>query len=185
MKITNPYAYLPLQSERIRLTALQSEDTDLLRPFFEDMASLYFYLPTTARPLNKMQLDRLLLDWNDGLESFVFAVRQQNNLIGLVNLDGLDWPNSHAEIGIALTSDSARGQGYAAEALQLLLDYAYAELGLHRVWARIIEDNSPSIRLFEKLGFVREGCLKEHVLRHGQYRDMLIYGRLREQAGCQ
>ncbi len=185
MNVTNPYSYLPLRSERVELTALESSDMPYLRSFFQDMTSLYYYIPTTARPINLLQLEKLLADWNDGLESFVFAVRQDGRLIGLVNIDGLDWANSHAEVGIAITNEDARGQGLAMEALQLLMRYAYCELGLHRLWARIIEDNAPSIKLFERLSFTREGTLNEHVYRHGQYRDMLIYGHLRQESSCQ
>ncbi|NLO35937.1 MAG: GNAT family N-acetyltransferase [Clostridiaceae bacterium] len=175
----SPAARLPLIGERVRLTALQEADQELLQPFFQDMASLTYYIPTTARPLNGRQLRALLDDWNDGLENFVFAVRTDSRLIGLVNLDGLDWPNSHVELGVALTDPEARGQGLASEALRLLLDFCFAELGLHRVWARIIEGNGPSVRLFESLGFSREGVLREHVRRSDRFRDMLIFSLLR------
>ncbi len=185
MQNSEPTRYLPLHSSRIDLTALVEQDLDQLQSFFQDMASLYYYIPTTARPLNHLQLRKLLDDWNDGTESFVFAVRHAGQLIGLVNLDGLDWTNSHAEIGIALTSPDARGQGLAAEALRLLMGYAFHELGLRRLWARVIEDNRASIRLFERAGFQPEGRLREHVLRGGQNRDMLIYGLLRDEFSCQ
>ena len=172
---------LPLQGPRVQLTALQESDLADLRPFFQDMSSLIYYIPTTARPLNDGQLRKLLDDWNDGIENFVFAVRFQGRLVGLVNLDGLDWPNSHVEIGIALTDPAARGQGLAKETVSLLLRYCFLELGLHRVWARIIEENSPSLKLFSALGFRKEGTLRQHVLRSGQYRDMHLFSLLREE----
>jgi len=176
MTTTETQFQLPLQGPRVVLTALEENDLPALLPFFQDMSSLIYYMPTTARPLNAPQLQSLLTDWNDGVENFVFAVRWQGALIGLVNLDGLDFTNSHAEIGIALTKTSCRGQGLAAEALNLMIQYAFAELGLHRIWARIIEGNTASVRLFRKLGFQPEGRLRQHVLRQGQFRDMMIYG---------
>jgi [ribosomal protein S5]-alanine N-acetyltransferase len=169
---------LPLKGSRVELTALDPNDLETLLPFFQDMASLYYYIPTTARPLNLAQLRLTLADWNDGIENFVFGIRAEGKLVGLINLDGLDWPNGHTEIGIALTDIGIRGQGLAADAMQVLIDYAFGDLGLHRIWARIIEDNLPSIRLFERLGFQPEGRMQEHVLRRGKYRDMLIYGLL-------
>ncbi|MDD3930842.1 MAG: GNAT family protein, partial [Eubacteriales bacterium] len=121
----------------------------------------------------------------DGKENFVFAVRIQGRLIGLVNLDGLDWVNSHVEAGIALTDPDVRGQGLASETLSLLIQYCFEELGLHRIWARIIDRNIPSIRLFQSLGFREEGRMRQHVLRNGEYRDMLIMGLLNQpQDGC-
>lgn len=181
MKTTEMTAGLPLTGERIQLTALHEADFSHLGPFFQDMASLTYYIPTTARPLNAHQIRRLLDDWNDGIENFVFAVRYRGDLIGLVNLDGLDWPNSHVEIGIALTDPEARGLGLAAEAIALLTSYCFGELGLHRIWARIIEDNSPSLHLFGKLGFQKEGALRQHVLRRGRYRDMYLYSLLKDE----
>ncbi|MBP8989404.1 MAG: GNAT family N-acetyltransferase [Clostridia bacterium] len=179
MKTDDPFFYLPLQGKRLRLTALHESDLDLLQDFFQDMESLIYYIPTIPRPLNRKQLYSLLDNWNDGVSNFIFAVRVADQLIGLVNIDGLDWPNSHAEIGIALTEPDMRGQGYATEAIAVLLRYCFYDLGLHRVWARIIEDNTPSIRLFQSLGFKPEGALRQHILRQGQFRDMLFFGILK------
>lgn len=184
MKTKDPYAALPLQGPRLSLTALEETDLPLLLPFFQDMGALTYYIPTTARPLNGHQLRALLSDWNDGIENFVFAVRMDGRPIGLVNLDGLDWPNGHTEVGIALTEGDLRGQGLASEALSLLIRYAFEELGLHRIWARIIEDNQRSIRLFTKLGFLEEGRMRQHVRRRGQFRDMLIFGLVQAEMTC-
>ncbi len=174
----DPVNGLPLIGQKVRLTALHETDLDTLQPFFEDMAALTYYIPTTAKPLNGPQVKKMLAEWHDGVSSFLFAIRSGDQLVGLINLDGLDWPNSHAEIGIALTEPDARGKHFASEAIALMCRYAFNELGLHRIWARVIEDNSPSIKLFESLGFVAEGRMKDHVLRHGKYRDMLVFGRL-------
>lgn len=180
MTLNDPRSGLPLHGPRVDLTALEDADLQSLKPFFQDMAALAYFIPTTARPLNAPQLQDLLTDWNDGIENFVFAIRTGGRLIGMVNLDGLDWPNGHAEVGIALTEPSERGRGLAAEALTLLIRYAFDELALHRIWARVIEDNQPSLHLFETLGFQREGRLRQHVRRRGIYRDMIVFGLLNE-----
>lgn len=178
MTTNDPRIGLPLHGPRVDLTALHDSDLQDLLPFFQDMAALTYFIPTTARPLNTPQIEKLLIDWNDGIENFVFAIRAYGRLVGLINLDGLDWPNGHSEIGIALTDPTERGHGLAAEAMVLMLRYAFDELGLNRIWARIIESNKPSIRLFESLGFSAEGSMRHHVRRRGQYCDMLIYGLL-------
>src|SRR5207248_1777762 len=67
-------------------------------------------------------------------------------------------PRTHqrtAELGYMLGRDSW-GRGIAAEAARLLLDFAFGELGLHRVFAVVDEDNPASIRVVEKLGLRRE-----------------------------
>lgn len=171
---------LPLIGSRITLTSLTEQDIGELESFFNDISSLIYYLPTTVRPFNRQQLDKLLSDWNDGETCFVFAVRSDDDLLGLVNIDDLDWTNSHAEIGIALTDKSARGKGYASEALRLICDYAFRELGLHRVWSRIIDGNEASMKLFSAAGFEMEGRMRSHVRRGGVWLDMTIWGLVRE-----
>ncbi len=172
---------LPLNGPRLSLTAYSKDDLAALLPFFQDLSTLRYYLPTTVRPFNLEQLDLLLSDWNDGQSNFVFAIRHEGEICGLVNLDGLDFPNSHAEIGIAITNKLQRGQGFASEALQLLLDFAFGELNLQRIWCRIISGNDPSVRLFTRTGFVQEGVLRQHVRRSGAFRDMLVFGLLRDE----
>ena len=167
---------LPLSGENVRLTSLYTEDLHQLDEFFNNMQSLIYYLPSTVRPFNRNQLEKLLLEWNDGVSCFVFAIRIDNQLAGLINLDDVDWVNSHTEIGIALTDFAERGKGYALEALNLMLDYTFNSLGLHKVWARIIDGNQPSVKLFEQAGFKIEGEMKEHVRRNGEWKSMHIYG---------
>lgn len=171
---------LPLTGSRITLTSLTEQDIGKLESFFNDIASLKYYLPTTVRPFNRQQLYKLLSDWNDGETCFVFAVRSGGDLLGIVNIDDLDWTNSHAELGIALTDREARGKGYALEALSLLCDYAFNELGLHRVWSRIIDGNEASMKLFTAAGFEIEGRMRSHIRRGGIWLDMTIWGLIRE-----
>ena len=55
--------------------------------------------------------------------------------------------------------------------------YGFEELGLERLWARFHAGNEGSRRLLETLGFAHEGTLRGHVLRDGERRDCLLYGR--------
>lgn len=172
---------LPLIGSRVKLCAYQEKDLQSLLPFFEDVSVLRYYLPTTVRPMNEPQLRNMLKDWNEGDLNYVFTLMQGDQVLGLINLDGLDPHNSHAEIGIAITDRAARGQGLAEEGLRLMLDYAFGELNLNRIWCRVISGNEPSLKLFTKVGFSHEGLLRRHVFRNGDYRDMQILGLLRSE----
>ena len=72
-------------------------------------------------------------------------------------------------------------QGFGTEMLTLMLDYAFRQLGLRRIHAQIMAPNISSQKLFEKLGFQKEGILRAHVLRNNEYLDMLMYGLLRDE----
>ncbi|MEF3117564.1 GNAT family protein [Streptomyces chrestomyceticus] len=66
------------------------------------------------------------------------------------------------------------GHGYATDAARALTSYAFAELGLHRISAAIGPDNTASITLVEKLGFTKEGVLRDHVYTNGAWRDSVL-----------
>ncbi|RMG70947.1 MAG: N-acetyltransferase [Bacteroidetes bacterium] len=84
----------------------------------------------------------------------------------------------NAEIGYWLAEPYWR-QGIMAQAIGQLLDYAWSTFDLHRIYARPFGDNTGSIRVLEKLGFVKEGHLRESIWKGGRYHDELIYSLLR------
>ncbi|MGA5363938.1 GNAT family N-acetyltransferase [Streptomyces purpurascens] len=67
------------------------------------------------------------------------------------------------------------GRGYATDAARALTTYAFTELGLHRISAAIGPENTASIAVMEKLGFTREGVLRDHVFTNGAWRDSVLY----------
>jgi RimJ/RimL family protein N-acetyltransferase len=58
----------------------------------------------------------------------------------------------------------------------LALDFAFQELNLHRIQLTVYSYNERAMRMYEKLGFQREGVYREFLLRDGQHHDMLLYG---------
>lgn len=82
-----------------------------------------------------------------------------------------------AEVGYILAREHW-GAGYMHEALTLLLDYGFGPLGLHRVEADIDPRNDGSRRTLERLGFAREGVLRERWIINGEISDTGFYGLL-------
>lgn len=171
----------PLIDGPILLDALNEADFPMLDGFFRRPQDLYYYVPTPVFPRTAAQLRKMMADWSDYRRNFTFAIRNSGQLAGLLHLDDVDLVNGHAEIGIALTDPAARGRGLAAKAIQVMLRYAFLELGLSRITARIIDGNEPSRKLFNNLGFVHEGTLRQYVLRNGSHLDMHVYGLLRSE----
>ena len=73
-----------------------------------------------------------------------------------------------------------QGEGYIPEATGLLLDHAFGEARLNKVWAMVIEPNEPSQRVLEKLGFEREGTYRKETWYEGEYVDSYRYAMLAE-----
>ncbi len=82
-----------------------------------------------------------------------------------------------ASLGYCLT-DAAWGHGYATEAAGALLQWAFESLDLNRVQAEADTRNAASARVLEKLGFVREGTLREDCVVDGDVSDSWVYGLL-------
>ncbi len=82
--------------------------------------------------------------------------------------------------GVSVAADH-RGQGYATEAIGLLLRYMFHERRYQKAWVIINGFNEPSITLHERLGFTREGQLRRMTYTRGQHHDQYILGLLREE----
>lgn len=82
-----------------------------------------------------------------------------------------------AEIGFTLATAVQR-QGYATEAVHAVLDRLFRLQGLHKVTGECDARNRPSAGLFERLGFTREGHLRQQTFIKGEWTDDLIYGLL-------
>lgn len=111
----------------------------------------------------------------------VFAIvrRSDNRLVGAVGL-GVNRQHDHAELGYWI--DPAEwNRGYATEAGAAILDFGFAELGLHRIQARHFVRNPQSGRVMEKLGMRREGVQRGSVKKWDRYEDLVVYAILREE----
>ncbi len=87
---------------------------------------------------------------------------------------GLHRDGTNAMLGYCLRRD-AWGRGYATEAARALLQFGFASLGVHRVWAGCDPQNSASANVLHKLGMRQEGHLREESLVRGEWRDSLLF----------
>lgn len=94
----------------------------------------------------------------------------------------VEWNPDHrsATMGYCL-DESAWGQGFATEAADALLQWAFDTLDLNRVQSEADTRNTASVRVLEKLGFVREGMLREDCIVNGEVSDSWVYGLLRRE----
>ena len=74
-----------------------------------------------------------------------------------------------------------QGHGYATEAAELVVDHAFRERRLNKVWAHVLESNTGSQRVLEKLGFTQEGRLRQNCFIDGDFEDAYHYGLLAEE----
>lgn len=168
-----------IETERLHLRPLiQSDSTSVFRIMSDPEAMRFWDWP----PLNDQhavydivagQIDAM----NTG-NAIYWAVCLGDTMIGSCDLSEIDRHHKRAEVGF-LFSHASWGQGYAQEAMRAIADYAFTQLGIERLWARIHSKNESARRLLTRLGFSYEGNLRGHVWRDGIRRDCQIYGLLR------
>jgi len=71
-----------------------------------------------------------------------------------------------------------KGKGYGREAIVLIKKFCFEELGFHRLWLDVYDDNQRAIKLYESEGFVKEGVLRENIKTDDGYRSLRIYSML-------
>jgi len=172
-----------LTTERLRLRPVADEDADAL-----------FAVHSNARVLRHWDAP----PWTDPARAEAFVRRSHQlaeegtgarlaivlaahaSFIGWCALSRWDPDFRSARIGYVL-DDTAWGQGYATEAARALLGWAFDALDLNRVQAEVDTRNAASAHVLEKLGFVREGTLREDCVVDGVVSDSWVYGLLRRE----
>jgi len=170
-----------INTDRVCLRWMSEADIDALYTIFSNVEVMRYW---SSPPISERDAAVLILKGvHDGFHNqtqlkWGVAKRTDDALIGTVTLYNLSFDNRRAEMGYAL-GRAHWGNGYMHEALQGMLDYAFGVLDLHRIEADVDPRNGASIRTLERLGFRREGYLRERWQVDGEIQDALFYGLLR------
>lgn len=100
--------------------------------------------------------------------------------VGTIGLLSIDRKNSKAEYYIAMGETDYKGKGVAKEASRLILNYGFNQLGLNRIYLFTEVENVAAQKLFEKVGFEREGLIKQDIKRKERFKDRIMYAILRK-----
>lgn len=103
---------------------------------------------------------------------FIIVEKSTEKSIGSVYLRDIDLIHKKAEYGIFIGEKAAKGKGYGTQAAKLILEYAFQNVKLHRVYLRVYADNERAIASYKNAGFSLEGILKDDVFVRGEYRDI-------------
>lgn len=112
---------------------------------------------------------------------FVIVSKETDELIGEVVLNEIDPVNRRANIRIAIQGARHRGKGFGTEAMILMLRHGFETLKLHRIDLGVYVFNPRAIRVYEKVGFQREGIQREILYQDGQFYDMILMSMLEDE----
>ena len=155
-------------------------DTDALFACFSD-SEVMRYWATAAWTTRQQSVDRIEEDRRNIADGsalrLVLEPKAGGPILGAVTLFAFVEGSRRAETGYILAR-AAWGQGLIQEAMMALLNYGFTQLGLRRVEADIDPRNARSARSLERMGFRREGHLRERWIVEGEVSDSALYGLL-------
>ena len=172
-----------ITTPRVVLRWISEDDIDGLYEVFSDPQVMRYWSrgPLANREAAaEMQREIVEGNFSNTMLKWGLALRESNSVIGTTTLFNLNLDNGRAEIGYAM-GRAYWGKGYMNEALRALVKHAFEVMDLRRLEADVDPRNAASIRTLERLGFQREGFLRERWHVNGELQDALFYGLLRRE----
>lgn len=167
-----------LVGQTVRLRAIRSEDSELLFAWVNDPEVARFSAP--YRPVHGPSHEQWLRSVSGDTTREAFAIESLANsaLVGVVQLIDIHPVHRSAEMRIRIGEVDARGRGYGSDALRLLLDHAWQDLGLQRVHATVFENNARARKAYGHVGFEEEGRLRRAAFIYGTWCDVIVVAAL-------
>ncbi|MCI2229709.1 GNAT family N-acetyltransferase [Polaribacter sp. MSW13] len=166
-----------LSNTNINLRALEPEDLDFLYQIENNES--FWEISHTQTPFSKFVLKQYL----ENAHLDIFEAKQLRLLIeekstkkqlGMIDLFDFNPQHNRAGIGILIHPDFQQN-GFASDALSILINYAFSYLGLHQLYANITSDNFKSLSLFKKHNFREVGIKKDWIYSDRNFKDEILF----------
>lgn len=171
-----------ITTDRLKLRLFRQEDADEVAALCDNY-NIYLGTLHIPRPYSRKSALAWMENHRENFESdrlYEFAITDKETgcIYGAISLSN-NQANRNGEIGYWVGQEYW-GQGYATEAGRAVLDFAFEEKQYHKVYGRHFVSNPASGQVMQKLGMVREGLQRQQVRKDEYYKDLVIYGILRE-----
>jgi [ribosomal protein S5]-alanine N-acetyltransferase len=172
-----------IETPRLKLRKITPDTFDFIYKNYSDDKLKIFLGLTTDEDLakEKNRYEKGLSTFNKSFAYFHLLDKLTENNLGWCGFHTWFIDHRRAEIGYVLNDDSYKGKGIMREAIAPIVHFGFNEMNLHRIEAFISPDNEPSLKLVAKLGFTKEGHLREHYFKDNQMEDSLIFSLLRHE----
>jgi len=172
---------MQLKNKNISLRKIQYEDTPLIIKW-RNTESVKINLFTQTELTEEQHLWWMKNKIETGqCCQFIIETIIPLNPIGTVFIKNIDHFNKKGEFGIFIGEKSSRGSGFGTTATLLILNFAFAELGLNRVYLSVLKDNVIGIKCYKNAGFKIEGILRKDFKRNDCFIDVVTMAILKEE----
>ena len=171
-----------LKGTHINLRALEPEDLSFL--FQIENNESFWEISHTQAPFSKFILKQFLknahLDIYEAKQlRLIIEDKTNQQPLGMIDLFDFNPQHKRAGIGI-LIHPNFQQNGFASEALSLLIKYCFTHLQLHQLYANITDDNKNSIHLFTKHQFKEIGVKKDWIFTNNSYKNEILFQLINE-----
>lgn len=174
-------APITLTTERLKLRWLDQSDAAAQYAIFSDPVVTRYWSSGAWTEMSQAHeaIEKTIENYRSGA-AFRLGIEllSTGEMIGNVNLYDIVGPSRRCDIGYAV-NPAHWGKGYIGEAMKAALDYAFNELDMNRIEADIDPRNEVSQKILERMGFIKEGYMRERWIVNGEVCDTAFYGLLR------
>ena len=108
----------------------------------------------------------------NNIRAWAIHLKQTGTHIGNVKIHPISFRNRNAEYAILIGERTSWGKGYAYEASEKVFDFCFTDLNLRKITLGVVSANQSAVKLYERMGFEKEGLLKSHCFHDGQWQDV-------------
>jgi RimJ/RimL family protein N-acetyltransferase len=176
-----------LVGDMVRLRALRDDDLSALARWEMDpgrMTTLSNRVAPPSETAAKERIAKWCTNDEDDVGFSIETVADPPVLVGHLGLFGAGPKDRCATIGIALGREHI-GRGYGTDAMRVIVDYGFREIGLHRIQLSVAAFNAAGVRAYEKAGFVAEGRRRAAVWHDGSWYDVVMMSILADEWAAQ
>ncbi len=167
-------ANIRLEGEKVFLTPMQLDDAeDFVRWRNSDLIkSKFIYRKDITVEQQRQWISTKVL--TDEVVQFVIWDKQDNKKIGSVYLQHIDKENKKCEFGILIGEEAYLGGGRGTEANNLICEYGFNQMDMHKIYLRVLAENIPARRSYTRAGFTEEYKSHDDVWVEGQPEDVVF-----------
>jgi len=163
-----------LESKRIYLRTLQELDAPVILGITTEEEIRYMTGTKTNFTLDQIKAHIKKINNDSSRYDFAICLKENDQMIGELSILDIEEDNKKAGFRISMSSIELTGKGYGSEAIKIVLQFVFEELHLNRLQLEVFDHNLRGIRAYEKVGFVKEGVLRESLYYNGNYSDEII-----------
>tara|TARA_B110000027_G_C16122557_1_gene304304 strand:- start:15183 stop:15731 length:549 start_codon:yes stop_codon:yes gene_type:complete len=167
-----------IKGEKVILKTLKNEDLNGNYQFWLNDPDIVKYNSHGKFPFSKNMLQTYIDRCDNDNSKIILAIvdPKSQTHIGNISLQSINWIDRNCEIAFILGDKNFWSKGIMSEAGNLLINHAFNELNLHKVYCGTSSNNLGMQKLAINLGMVKEGVRAESIFNNGRYFDIYEYG---------